>query len=197
MHEKEGFPAVTLRPPFVYGPENPFYREQFFWDRMRDGRRIVVPGDGSRAMHFVYVNDLVEACLLAAAEKDAVGEAFNVGHREPVSQLELVRCLAVAAGSEPRAVLVPRGVIEASGGELLGETLYFGEYFDLPSITENVSKAERLLGLQPAEIREGLEATYAWYITHGERREIDYAFEDKLLARAQNGSGGGRKLHTT
>ena len=31
-------PVVTLRPPFVYGPGNPFYREQFFWDRLRDKR---------------------------------------------------------------------------------------------------------------------------------------------------------------
>ena len=38
MHARDGFPAVTLRPPFVYGPENPFYREAFFWDRLRDDR---------------------------------------------------------------------------------------------------------------------------------------------------------------
>jgi 2'-hydroxyisoflavone reductase len=30
MHQRNGFPVVTLRPPFVYGPGNPFYREAFF-----------------------------------------------------------------------------------------------------------------------------------------------------------------------
>ena len=34
MHQRNGFPVVTLRPPFMYGPENPFYREAFFWDRI-------------------------------------------------------------------------------------------------------------------------------------------------------------------
>ena len=29
MHQRSGFPIVTLRPPFVYGPGNPFYREAF------------------------------------------------------------------------------------------------------------------------------------------------------------------------
>ena len=35
MHSQTGLPVVTFRPPFVYGPNNPFYREQFFWDRLR------------------------------------------------------------------------------------------------------------------------------------------------------------------
>ena len=38
LHAAEGLPVVTLRPPFIYGPENPFYREAFFWDRMRADR---------------------------------------------------------------------------------------------------------------------------------------------------------------
>ena len=50
---------VTLRPPFIYGPGNPFYREAFFWDRLRDGRPIILPGDGRRLMQFVYIKDLV------------------------------------------------------------------------------------------------------------------------------------------
>ena len=38
MHQRNGFPVVTLRPPYLYGPENPYYREAFFWDRIRDNR---------------------------------------------------------------------------------------------------------------------------------------------------------------
>jgi hypothetical protein len=45
MRQRSGLPVVTLRPPFIYGPENPFYREAFFWDRMRKGRPIILPGD--------------------------------------------------------------------------------------------------------------------------------------------------------
>src|ERR1017187_7448393 len=47
MHAKTRLPVVTFRPPFVYGPGNPFYREQFFWDRLRAGRRP--PPDAVRA----------------------------------------------------------------------------------------------------------------------------------------------------
>jgi nucleoside-diphosphate-sugar epimerase len=68
MRRRTGLPLVTFRPPFVYGPGNPFYREQFFWDRLRAGRPLIIPGDGYRLMQFVYVNDLVEALIRAMSE---------------------------------------------------------------------------------------------------------------------------------
>lgn len=181
MHAEEGFPAVTLRPPFVYGPDNPFYREQYFWDRMREGRSIIVPEDGARLMHFVFVNDLAEACLRAAERDEAAGEAFNVGQREPITQLGLVRELGAAAGIEPKTVLIPREEILAAGGQVMGGNLYFGTYFDMPSITEDVSKAERLLGVRPTDFPTALRETYAWYLSAHEPPETDYSFEDGLL----------------
>jgi nucleoside-diphosphate-sugar epimerase len=181
LHAEEGFPAVTFRPPYVYGPGNPFYREQYFWDRMADGRKIIVPGDGSRLMHFVFVHDLAEACLLAAQRDEASGHGFNVGQTEPITQEELVGALGEAAGVEPEIVHVPRETIEAAGGEVMGDKLYFGFYFDMPPITEDVSKAERILGLTPTPFADALAETFEWYRTNHQRPEIDYAFEDSLL----------------
>src|SRR6266446_5606408 len=100
MHQNAGLPVVTLRPPFVYGPGNPFYREAFFWDRLRDNRPIILPGDGHRLMQFVYIKDLVRACLRAMDEPDAVGEAFNVANEKPVTQFEFLQAMAAAAGKK-------------------------------------------------------------------------------------------------
>ncbi|MEX2282237.1 MAG: NAD-dependent epimerase/dehydratase family protein, partial [Gemmatimonadota bacterium] len=55
MHRERALPATTLRPAFIYGPENPFYREAFFWDRLLADRPIIIPGDGKRLMCFVLV----------------------------------------------------------------------------------------------------------------------------------------------
>ena len=189
MHAEEGFPAITLRPPFVYGPENPFYREQFFWDRMRQGRPIIVPGDGSRLMHFVYVNDLVEACLRAAERDGAVGEPFNIGNESPIGQLALVEALGEAAGLDPETVLIPRDEILAAGGEVMGGNLYFGIYFDMPSITSDIGKAKQKLGFQPTAFAEGLAETYAWYESSYPSPEVDYSFEDGLLEGRRAGGG--------
>src|SRR6185369_14350743 len=79
LHQRTGFPVVTFRPPFVYGPGNPYYREAFFWDRLRAVRPIIIPGDGHRLMQFVYVHDLVQAMIRSMDEPRAVGEAFNIG----------------------------------------------------------------------------------------------------------------------
>lgn len=184
LHAETGLPVVTLRPPFVHGPRQPFYREQFFWDRMRDGRSILLPDDGSVPMHWAYVDDVAEACVRALDAPGAVGEAFNVGHVAPVTQRAFVESLARAAGVAPKLVPVPRREILAAGGHPFAGQLYFGEYLDIPPMTEVIEKVTRVLGLAPLPFDEGLRRGYEWYLTQP-RRAVDYAFEDRVLAGAQ------------
>ncbi len=183
MHRETGFPVTTIRPPFVHGPRQPFYREQFFWDRMLDGRPLILPDGGDRPMQWVYVSDVSEACVRAIEVPEAVGEAFNVGHVEPTTQRSFVEALARAAGAEPTLVPVPRSAIQAAGGQVMGENLYFGEVLDMQPLTSVVDKATRVLGLEPTPFDEALRASFAWY-REQPRRPVDYAFEDRLLATA-------------
>lgn len=183
LHRERGFPAVALRPPFVYGPENAFYREAFFWDRLRRDRPIVIPGDGSRLMQFVYVKDLVWAALRAAEAPAAIGQAYNVADAAPITQVEAVRAFARAAGKEPKLVFVPRAKIQAAGGNVFEPPFYFGEYLDLPGITESIEKARRDLGFEPTPFDQGLAETYEWYLKQS-RPAPDFSFDDKLLALA-------------
>ena len=181
MHEASGFPAVTFRPPYVHGPRQMFYREQFFWDRLRDGRPIVLPDDGRALMQWVSVSDLAEACVRALEVPEAVGQAFNMAHLQPIAQRRFVEALARAAGVEPTLVPVPRVRIKAAGGHLFGRRLHFGEGLDHPSTTERVEKAPRLLGVVPTPFETAIRASFEWYRAQP-RRPIDYAFEDSLLA---------------
>jgi nucleoside-diphosphate-sugar epimerase len=182
MHQRCGFPVVTIRPPFVYGPGNPFYREAFFWDRMKDRRTIIIPGDGRRLMQFVYVKDLVWACLRAMETPAAVGHAFNIANLRPVTQTEAVEALAAVAGKKPNFVRITRDRILRMGGSPMGPRLYFGQYFDLPPITQVVSKAQRVLAFRPTDFQEGLRSTYRWYQRHYNHKPLDYSFEDRLLS---------------
>ena len=184
MHQNTGFPVVTLRPPFIYGPGNPFYREAFFWDRLRDNRPIILPGDGYRLMQFVYIKDLVRACLRAMDEPAAVGEAFNVANEKPLTQAEFVQAVAVAAGKKANIVRVPRERIAEAGGDPMGQPAYFGVYLDVPPITEVVVKAKRILGFQPTPFEAGLKETYRWYLRNTKKSKIDYGFEDRLIEMA-------------
>jgi 2'-hydroxyisoflavone reductase len=184
LHQRNGFPAITLRPPYIYGPGNPFYREAYFWDRLRDSRPLILPGDGRRLMQFVYVKDLVNACLRAAAAPHVVGHAFNIANARPVTQLELVETLAEVCGKKANVVRLPRERILRAGGHPMGPNLYFGVYFDMPPITQMITKAQRMLHFEPTEFAEGLKETYRWYTRHHEKNNSNYAFEDKLIELA-------------
>jgi 2'-hydroxyisoflavone reductase len=173
--------VVTLRPPYVFGPENPFYREAFFWDRMRDDRPIIVPGDGRRLMQFVYVKDLVDACLAAMEEVKAVGHPFNVSNPRPVNQNQLIKSLAAAGGFKARTVHVPRPRIARAGGHPIHPPLYFAVYFDMAPITMVTQKARRVLSFKATPFPEALEETYRWYRRHHKKGKIDYSFEDGLI----------------
>ena len=183
LHRNQGIPVATLRPPYIYGPENPFYREAFFWDRLAAERPIVIPGDGSRLMQFVHVDDVARAAILAADKDAAVGRAYNVANERALTQLELVHLIARAAGTDhPDLVHVPRERIEASGGGIFEPPFYFGQYFDLPAITQKIDRARRELGFEPTPFSDGLAESFQWYERQQGRPAADFSWEEKLLA---------------
>jgi nucleoside-diphosphate-sugar epimerase len=184
MHQRDGFPLVTMRPPYIYGPGNPYYREAFFWDRLRDNRPIILPGDGRRLMQFVHVQDLVDCCVKVLDEPGAVGHGFNIANARPVTQFDLLQSLGEVAGKVPTLVRIPRQRIFQMGGHPMGPNLYFGVYFDMPPITQVITKAQRVLKFKPADFLEGLKETYRWYLRHHEKNTSNYAFEDRLIANA-------------
>lgn len=184
LYHRSKTPVVTLRPPYIYGPENPFYREQFFWDRLRANRSLILPGDGRRLMQFVYIKDLVAAMLRVIDEPTAVGQAFNIANPRPVTQEELLTAFATAAKKKVNMVRLPRRLIFQQGGHPMGPQLYFGYYYDIPAITEVVAKAQRTLGWKPTDFSKGLAETYRWYLRNHKRPKADFAFEDKLIQSA-------------
>lgn len=180
LHATSGFPVTTIRPVFVHGPHQPFYREQFFWDRLLDGRPIILPDGGLAPMQWAFVADVAEACVRAMVRPEAVGQAFNLGHVEPMTQRSFVEALARVAGREPELVSVSRATIAAAGGQLAGGDLYFGEFLDLPPHTVNVDQARQQLGIVPTPVEAALRLGFEWYATQP-RRPSDYGLEDRLL----------------
>ena len=185
MFHESKFPVVTMRPPFVYGPENPFYREAFFWDRLKGGRQIIIPGDGNRLMQFVYVNDLVEACFHALEKHTAPGRAFNVADEKALTQVEVVNAFAKAASREATVVRVPRGLIAKAGGNAFHEPFYFGEYYDVPPITMVIGRVKRVFNMSLTPFAEGLKETHKWYLRHGGSRKADFTLEDTVIRQSQ------------
>jgi nucleoside-diphosphate-sugar epimerase len=139
-------------------------------------------------MQFAYVKDVVELAVKVVEQRNAVGHAFNTANARAITQNELLHELATVAGiKEPQIVSVPRDLIHRAGGQAMGDQkLYFGQYYDLPAITQIITKAQRMLGFKPTEFAVGLKETYRAYLKDHRFPEPDFSFEDALLRRSSS-----------
>jgi UDP-glucose 4-epimerase len=101
--ELYGLHACSLRLTNTYGPRMRICdaRQTFigWWFRQIVlGEQIRVYGDGEQERDLNFVDDVVEAFLLAAISRDSAGQVFNLG-AEPISLKSLARLLAELNGS--------------------------------------------------------------------------------------------------
>lgn len=95
--ETYGMPAVVFRMSCIYGPHQCGNEDQgwvaHFLMQARDGAPITLYGDGRQVRDVLYVEDLLDAMLLATTQVEQLsGQAFNMGGgaRSTVSLLELL-----------------------------------------------------------------------------------------------------------
>lgn len=98
-----GIPVCVLRLTNTYGPRMRVKdaRQTFlgYWLRqIVAGEEIAVFGDGLQKRDFNYVDDAVDAFLLAATRDEALGKVYNLGDSEVVSLLDLARKLVELNG---------------------------------------------------------------------------------------------------
>jgi UDP-glucose 4-epimerase len=141
-------PTVSLRPFNVYGPgQIGGGAIRAFIEAALAGDDLVIHGDGSQIRAWTYVDDMVDALLLAIEHPNAVGESFNVGNaRSAVTIYDLAQRIKRLTGCT---------------GEIVFQPLH---YTDVELRVPNVDKARRLLGFEAAvDLDEGLARTIAWY----------------------------------
>jgi UDP-glucose 4-epimerase len=113
-----------------------------------DGEQIDLFGDGSQLRDFTYVDDVVEAFLMAGAEDAANGQVFNVGAIEPVSLREVADLLIEISGSGSYR-LIPFPPERKA--------------IDIGSIYVDDRKIRRVLKWRPrVDLREGLARTVSF-----------------------------------
>lgn len=156
-YEDDGFPVTIIRPPIVSGPLDYTLRDASYLLRLRDGGPLVVPAT-SGAFRHVSVTDLAELIILALDQWDAaVGEVFNAGGGSILSLTEYLELAAALLGlQEPQIVPLPFEVIEARIG--MGSQPFGYPRTAIPDIT----KAQSVLGWQPARAPESLPAAFDW-----------------------------------
>jgi len=147
-YENYSLPVVILRYFTVYGPrQRPDMAFHKFIKAMLKNELVKIYGDGSQMRDFTYVDDDVEATILAMELDDdaLLGEAINVGSSRPVKLLDAVKMISGIVGVEPQIVFS-----EPRKG-------------DVKVTYANISKARKLLGWKPrTDFRYGLERQVEW-----------------------------------
>jgi len=140
-----GVPAVSLRYFTVYGPrQRPDMGINKFVRAVLSGDVITVYGDGTQTRDFTYIDDIVEANVLAATS-DVKGEVFNIGGGNRISVNDLIAAIVAATGKS--------AVVEHST-EQKG---------DVKDTWADTRKAEELLGWRAGTgIAQGLERYVDW-----------------------------------
>ncbi|HET9327982.1 MAG TPA: NAD-dependent epimerase/dehydratase family protein [Candidatus Eisenbacteria bacterium] len=105
-----GVPAVALRYFTVYGPrQRPDMAFHRFCRALLRREEITVFGDGRQSRDFTYVDDAIEANVLAWRRPQAQG-VYNVGGGSQVEVLEAIRILETALGVQARLSFQPRAL---------------------------------------------------------------------------------------
>ena len=103
-----GLDHVVLRYFTIFGPrQRPDMALAKIVPACVEGRPFELHGDGTQSRSFTYVDDAVEATILAM-ERGSTGDVFNVGGGEEVSMREAIDILSEVAGRELELVQAPR-----------------------------------------------------------------------------------------
>jgi UDP-glucuronate 4-epimerase len=103
-----GLDAVVLRYFTIFGPrQRPDMAFTAMCTALRDGRPFELFGDGTQSRSFTYVDDAVEATILAL-ERGQTGAVYNIGGGVEVSMLEAIETLDAVSGKKLEVVHSPR-----------------------------------------------------------------------------------------
>jgi len=168
-------PVVVIRPSLVYGPGS-LVRKIMFWC-VKYG---VFPlfNKGEAEMEFLYVENLVQALLLAEKKKEAIGETFNItdGCSYKISRVIKTIAKELNVSHKGRPMPISIGILAGFFIEMLGKLMGFHPPFsrsavDWMSRNRNVyscEKARRILGYNPTiDLSEGIRRTVSWYKERG------------------------------
>jgi nucleoside-diphosphate-sugar epimerase len=169
--KQTGMPVTILRPSAIYGPGDP-ERFQMIFRRVARGR-FPMFGSGKTLYHPVYIDNLVDAFVLAMDLNKGNGEAYLIADEEYVSIKDLVQRIGRALDVDVKIkhypiwpVIIAGHVCEKVCTPLRITPPIFPRRVDWyrQNRAFNINKAKRDLGYDPkVGLDEGLRRTGEWY----------------------------------
>jgi nucleoside-diphosphate-sugar epimerase len=182
-YRSDGFPATIVRPSHTYDRTSvPFDGGWTALGRMRQGKEVVVHGDGTSLWTLTHHADFARGFVPLLGHPRTVGDAFHITSDEALTWDQIAHALAAALGVEARIVHVPSDAIAAAdpewGAGLLGDKAH--------SLVFDNSKLRTVVPDFVATIpfEQGAREIVAWYDEDPARQQPDArldALMDKLV----------------
>ncbi len=153
-HAVYGLKATSLRLTNTYGPRQLIKHNRhgfmgWFLRKALLGEEILLYGDGSQLRDLCFVDDAVEALLMAAMHDDAIGQIYNVGGLRPISLKEIAETMVRLAG---------KGSFRTEPFPADLKPIDIGDFY------ADWTKVKNALGWQPKiDVEEGIRRTLAYY----------------------------------
>lgn len=140
-----GLPITVLRLSNLYGSYDQRRATSIFIKRGLEGKEITIYG-GKQLLDFLYIDDAVQAFLLASAKNAAVGETINIGSGYGTSLLTMAEKIVSLTGGKSSIKMEKQREYESQ------------------TLIADISKAKRVLNYEPkVSLEKGLELTVQWF----------------------------------
>jgi len=184
---EEKFPYTIVRPSHTYDQTKvPGGGGWTGVHRLRQGKAVVVPGDGTSLWVLTHSRDLAKGLVGLLGNARAVAEAFHITSDEAQEWNQIYAALAAAAGAELRVVHVPSSIINRYhpqwGAGLLGEKTH-SHVFDNSKIKRFVPGFAAT-----TPFSEGAREIIAWHDADPARQVVNEEYDrvmDELIARME------------
>jgi nucleoside-diphosphate-sugar epimerase len=193
-YREKGFPVTIVRPSHTYGVTQipaavgSWIHPWTLVDRMRKGKTVIVPGDGTSLWTMTHNSDLARGFVGLMGNVHAIGHPFHITSDEVLTWDQIYGLIGAAAGARPKIVHIASDFITAfnpeEGAGLIGDKAHCG-IFDNSKIKTFVPGY-----VATVPFAEGIRESVRWFENHPERCTIDEAFNalsDRIIQAHQSG----------
>lgn len=100
----QGIPFTSVRPVYIYGPQNYNPLEAWFFDRIVHNRPVPIPSHGQHLTQLGHCQDLAAAMVAMVGNTAAIGQIYNISGERFVSFDGLAQACAEAVGRDPASL---------------------------------------------------------------------------------------------
>ncbi len=178
-YRQDGFPMTVVRPSHTYDKTLlPMDGGYTVVHRMRQGKKVIVHGDGTSLWTLTHHRDFAKAFVGLLGNSHALGETFHITSDELLTWNQIFQLVAQAAGVEANIIHIPSDFLARFsadwGASLLGDKAH--------SVIFDNSKIKRAVPDFVAAIpfSQGAREIMAWYDADPARQKVNAEIDQRM-----------------